>query len=499
MASLFEKRRRKKLAESTALVKGIREGRTAPEFPNLARFESTLMSDYEPHAKQRLLHEAIDERYVALIAGRRSGKTTGAGWDFGRRVARDYEEFKRQGGQWERPSKLGDETTPALEYWCVAPTYRLTGYQQRAIFRMLGGVDSDLILKWNASKHDLWLVGGIKISFRSADNPDALVAAGLAGIWIDEAARCKEDVWSENLQATLADRGGWCLFTSTPLGKNWLYHEVWQHTQAGRGEQFDGYFGLHFTTLDNTAVPALQEEAERARRELPEAVFLRNYMASFEAFAGKIYTEFLDDSTHIVSRIPFGMIRRRVAGVDWGFANPGVQLEAGIDHDDRIWVYREDYRKRMTVSAPPHAPRAECWMNHFKRARNKREVSRWWCDPSEPEHITQMHQNGIPEARAAANDVQPGIEAVATMLQPVKLKGAPGRGEPALFIHRGCRNLRDELSSYRYRKGSEKPVKEHDHACDALRYLVFSEHTKSDGGLARLNFSIFDNEKGAAA
>lgn len=497
MASKFEKRRRGRLAETSPLVKGIKEGRNAPEFPGLQQFERECLTDYHPHAKQRELHENIDARVLAVVAGRRSGKTTGCGREFCRRVSRDYEEKRATGATWRRPSKLGKHVTPFLEYWCIAPTHRLTGFQQREVFATLGGSDSDLVLKWNASRNVLWLVGGIKVSFLSADNPDLLVASGLDGVWMDEAARCKSTVWEENVYATLSDKGGWAMFSSTPLGKNWLYKQIWSHTQLGRGDQFDGYFGVHFTTMDNTAVPRLVAEAERAERELPRPVYLRNYAASFDAFRGKVYEDFLDDSTHIVTRVPFGKIVRRIAGVDWGYNNPGVQLEAGIDTDDQLWIYREDYRSKLNITPPPGAPNGRCWTNLFKAAKERRGVSRWWADPSEPEHIDTCKRHGIGGMRGAPNDVMPGIEAVATLLKPVKRAGEPGRGSPALYIHRGCSNLREELSSYRFREDSEKPVKENDHACDALRYLVFGEHKRGGSGIARLDFSIFDEEQAA--
>ena len=183
VANRVERQRRKDLADTSPLVEGIVEGRAAPTFPSLTRFEAEFMDpNYTPHDKQQQLHAALAKRFVCVVAGRRSGKTTGAGWEFLRRVARDAKKWRDAGNTWRRPDRIGDETTPALEYWCVAPTYRLTSYQQRQIFRAIGGVGSDLIMKWDSSKHDLWLSGGIKISFRSADNPDSLVAAGLNGV-----------------------------------------------------------------------------------------------------------------------------------------------------------------------------------------------------------------------------------------------------------------------------------------------------------------------------
>ena len=474
------------LSSRSPLVKKLRgQSPGAQKVPGLLRFEADFLTDYRPHKKQRLLHAAIDRRFVAVVAGRRGGKTYAGGREFLRRVFRDHEQ-KIGDTPWQAPSFLGDETKGVLEYFVVAPTYKLTAYPKQEIFEVLGGETSPLVLKYNRSSETLWLVGGIKIQFRSGDRPDRLVAAGLDGLWIDEAARLKSDAWDENLRATLSDKRGWALFTTTPLGKNWVYDQIWSHTQLGQGDRFDDFYGLHFTTLDNERVPNLIEEARRAKNELPRAVYLRNYAASFDAFEGKIYEHFLDDETHIVDRIPWANLRRRIGGKDWGFGNPGCLLEAGIDHDGTIWVYREDYQRRLTVPPSPQAPKGDCWVNRMQYAK-RRGVESIWADPSEPGHIATCHEYGITEVVGADNAVAPGIEAVAALLMP-----AGPHKEPAMRIHRGCTNLRRELSSYRWRDDLEKPVKEDDHSCDALRYLAYSEH-RMGAGLSRLNFSIFQD------
>jgi phage terminase large subunit len=53
-----------------------------------------------------------------------------------------------------------------------------------------------------------------------------------------------------------------------------------------------------------------------------------------------------------------------------------------------------------------------------------------------------------------------------------------------LFIHESCQNLIWELETYVYedpknRKGDEIPVKENDHALDALRYALMMETARS--------------------
>jgi len=448
------------LAASAPLVQSFGRKRREALFPTVEAFTKSHLSDYKPHKAQVELRDAMAAaRFVTVIAGRRSGKTYGGGREFLLAVARDYARARGKGEKWFAPSKLTKEAKPLLWYWCVAPTYALGVYQRREIFEVLGGLDGPLVLKWYASNNSLWLQGGILIEFKTADNPNRLVGSGLNGAWVDEGARVKAEAWADNLRPALSDRLGWCLVTSTPLGKNWLYRELWRN-------ESEDYARVHFRTVDNTALPHLVEEVARARVELPKAMFLRNYEASFDAFEGKIFEHFLDDATHIWSGTlpPF---TRRFAGIDWGHSNPGTQIEIGQALGGELIVYREDYVRELPIAAAPKSPRDDCWIKRF-RAAQRRGVSHAWADPSEPAHILQCRQNDI-DVRRANNAVNPGIDLLSTLLMPT------GRdGKPTLMIHESCTNLREELSSYRW-GANGKPVKEDDHTVDALRYGVYTE------------------------
>jgi len=497
------KRIRRRLARTTPIARGSSRTDKADRFPDPDTFAAEYLADYQPHEKQRELADNRHHPRVMLVAGRRAGKTYGgARSHFLPNIADDYQAFRDAGGTWTAPANLSKKTKAALTYWVVAPTHDLTGYPQQEIFEVLGQPEeSDLILKWHESESRLWLVGGIRIEFKSADRPERLVAAGLDGVWVEEAARMKAQTWHDNVASTLSDKQGWALFTTTPMGKNWVFDE-WQKTQLGRGERSRGWYGLHFKTIDNTAVPALVEEAQRAKRDLPEPIYLRNYAASFEAFRGKVFEAFLDDDTHVVTQIPWSRVVAKFGGLDWGHANPGAQIEIAKTDDGTLYAYREDYQERLTVSPPGGNRHADSWVRRLSRAAGIRGVSRWWADPSQPDHIQTCRSHTDTDGerldvRPANNAVAPGIEALAALLEPVAPpEGGPSR--PALYLHRSCANLRRELSSYRYRDdNTEKPVKEDDHAVDALRYAVLTEHDDG-GGVARLDWSIFADNRSAA-
>jgi len=453
----------------------------AASFPSPATFRAEFLADFRPHAKQAELIKAMETKpRVTVVAGRRSGKTYGGGRGFAIRIADDFARVTAKGQRWKAPTRITAATKPLLWYWCVAPTYALGVYQRQELDEIFGGFhESDLVLRYVESEGKLWLKGGILIEFKSADNPLRLVGSGLNGIWVDEAARVKEDTWTENLEPTLLDKRGWMLATTTPLGLNWVWSQLWVHSQAGTRPDPD-FHAIHFRTVDNTCLPHLVAEAAKAKERLPRAIYLRNYEASFHAFKGKVFEDFVDDVTHVVSHVPYKRFVRTWSGVDWGFENPGVQIQIAQSVTGRLYAYAEDYARHLTITAPPGNPFGDCWIKRFKRAEREHGVSHWWGDPSDPTNIQTCRDHGV-DMRRADNGVNPGIDLLATLLKPVGGLERNGRGAPSLYIHKSLENLRRELTSYRWDDKGEKPVKEDDHTVDALRYGLFSEHRRGNG------------------
>lgn len=441
--------------------------------PNVRR----LFENYKPHSKQVPFHRS-KARFKALAAGTRGGKTYACAREFLRRVYRD------------RANKKG-----RLNYWIIAPDYNLTEVAREELATILGCdnpedmVSSPLVKKWNASKFRLWLHGNILIEFKSAERPERLVARGLDGAWFDEAARCPAVAWA-NLRARLADRRGWCLFGTTPMGKNWFYDEIYRLGDP-LDELYDPWFrSFLFKTADNTAVPGLAAEVERARKQMPLRYFRRDFEASFEVFVGQVYDEF-DRDVHVLppEKIP-ATFAEVIATKDWGYRpNPGVTLLIGITGAGDWYVFDEIYETELLITPANADDRSDNWIKRDKELREgqRQGINEWFADPSEPAYIEAYRRNGI-NIREAKNDVAPGIQAVATLLH---INEETGR--PRLFISAKCRNAIRELEGYHYKENKDGTLKEvvekkDDHCPDALRYAVFTKLGKPsfDPGLTGL-------------
>src|SRR5215472_7963977 len=78
----------------------------------------------------------------------------------------------------------------------------------------------------NEVERRIELHSGGSVAVRSAHDPEALVAVGLDGVVVDEAAKIDGSAW-DFLRPALADRQGWCILISTPkgMGENWFYQK----------------------------------------------------------------------------------------------------------------------------------------------------------------------------------------------------------------------------------------------------------------------------------
>jgi hypothetical protein len=155
----------------------------------------------EPFADQE---EFINDthKYAAFIGGRGSGKSEAGAIKLLRFVT-------------QYPGSLT---------MVVAPTFRTLW---DSTLRSIQKVFPPQIFKLYEHKKSIMLENGAEILLRSADDPDSLRGANLAGAWCDEAGQMKPDAW-RILVPCLRQSGGYPLtiwVTGTPRGFNWLYQE----------------------------------------------------------------------------------------------------------------------------------------------------------------------------------------------------------------------------------------------------------------------------------
>lgn len=252
--------------------------------------------------------------------------------------------------------------------------------------------------------------------------------------------------WNEVLSPTLIDRKGHAMFISTPKGFNHFYDLF------NMPAKDSNYAAFHFTTYDNPNIPV--EEIEREKNTKPENTFAQEYMADFRKQEGLVYKEFSRDR-HVIHTLPTDFAEY-IAGIDFGFTNPTAVVHIKRDRDENYYVIGEWYKTERT----------EEQIGEYVRSCN---FNRVYPDPESPSAINVLNSKGVSVVEVIKNkdSIQNGINKVRELFK---------RGK--LFIHSSCVNLINELETYSYperRMGAneyENPIKEHDHALDALRYAL---------------------------
>ena len=94
-------------------------------------------------------------------------------------------------------------------------------------------------------------------------------------------------------------------------------------------------------------------------------------------------------------------------------------------------------------------------------------ISAVYVDPSAASFIAELESRGV-YVIEADNDVNDGIRRTASLI-----------GRRHILISSRCTELLDEMGTYAWdekaaQRGEEKPIKQADHSCDALRYFVNS-------------------------
>jgi phage terminase large subunit len=145
--------------------------------------------------------------------------------------------------------------------------------------------------------------------------------------------------------------------------------------------------------------------------------------------------------------------------MDEGYTNPAVILAVGKDADGRLHILREFYQAGKLQSEIVSI--ASQWQSEYQTEYAA-------VDAAAAGLIADLRNNNI-NAQPHKGRVLDGIAAVQNLLK------VQGDGRPRLSMDPCCANLINEFESYVWRSGKDEPVKEFDHALDAMRYLVISQ------------------------
>jgi hypothetical protein len=349
-----------------------------------------------------------------------------------------------------------------------APTYAmLRDTTARLFFELL---PPSLIAAYHKGEQHLILRNGSEILLRSLDTPDHARGLNLAWFWLDEATLCGHYAWRV-LKGRLRQRGyataAWA--TGTPQGRDGFWRDFEQAPHSNHAlYRANTYANAH--NLPDGYVENLGYGSS--------AFYQQEVMGLFVAFEGLVYAFDAGNNGNLREPPPDAVWTEVIGGIDWGYTNPAAALVIGLDGDGRAWLIDEFYQRRAALT--------ETLLPALLDLTRRYGVQRWFCGPDEPEHIAALAaalaQEGLPaQALRGDNAVRAGIQTITGLL------ARRADGTRGLYVAPRCVHTITEFGSYQYatvpdgqrdqageRAASEMPLKQHDHALDALRYALHS-------------------------
>lgn len=224
------------------------------------------------------------------------------------------------------------------------------------------------------------------------------------------------------------------------------------------------YYELHFKLEDNPYLDQVYKD--RVKNSLSGVFYKRFYLGEWCLAEGTIF-DFFERDLYVVRRAPRAA-DYFICGIDYGTNNAFAAIIVGV------------YTGKTMQEPPMMWVEAEYYWDSRERGRQKtsdefaRDVKNFiepygvrllYIDPSAANFRLDLQKLGLHPVNAD-NDVQNGILKVTSLMKA-----------GSLFIVAGCSNLIREIETYVWDpkcrdKGEDEPLKQNDHAIDALRYAV---------------------------
>lgn len=351
----------------------------------------------------------------------------------------------------------------------------------------------DKYVHFNTTEQQYEYANGSIIAVGGMDKPSKVMSSEWDMIYPQEATELLEEDWQA---LTTRLRNGVMPYQQLIGDANPSYPNHWLKIRCDKKI-------TKMILSKHTDNPSITKAYLDTLNNLQGVMRLRLLLGIWAAAEGMVYDEW-NPEIHIVTKKqlidwsifnPDGTlnrwkIKRFVAGVDWGYTNPGVINVFAEDNDGRLYLLREVYRTRKRID----------WWVEQARSLDQEfgGIDDWICDPAEPAYISDFNEAGL-NAFGAENEILPGVDAVKERL------AIAGDGRARFYVYEFSLPERDELrdnehqpvcfeneiNAYIWPKQKdgqplkEVPVKLNDHSLDNTRYVC--KILKGDNGIHSLD------------
>ena len=404
-----------------------------------------------------------DRRFLCLVAGRGTGKTTSA--------------CMRILGMIQR-----NEIPTGGRILIIAPDYpQLKDGTLKSFDKWFGPDGADIIEHMvNGNAPFRKLAGNIEVLFRSAMNPDQTRSKECCLVWLDEAAQMDEQMLTltnANLRQFGNNASYQTIITTTPRGKNWIYRRFGEHLMNSDND--DPMVGAYRTTT-----------MEAYREGVVRSGYIEEigYTPGSEMWRQELEAEFVSWSG-LVFRQGWKKLdikpalRYVVGGVDVGSISPSCILLVGVDEPGNFYAFKQFYKPKTDTHEL--AKLIGEWHKEFG-------VNKWVIDDADL--WRNLRNAGLPTAppNKKHDAAESSINYINSLIS---------RGMFHIDEHE-CDPLVKEMSTYEYKDKTSgddvtflDKVKQNqaDHAIDALRYatrVLSAYKSYNTAGWGRIGFGV---------
>jgi PBSX family phage terminase large subunit len=183
---------------------------------------------------------------------------------------------------------------------------------------------------------------------------------------------------------------------------------------------------------------------------------------------GAIY-DFFDESIHTFSA-PRTYAKQYYLGIDYGTTNAFAAVLIGYNDEGHpsLWVEKEYY---WDSKEKGYQKTDSEYAQDLEKAFDGYPIALMYLDPAAASFEVELKRRKKP-VKQADNSVMDGIRYVGSLI---------AQGD--LMICAGCKSLIKEIESYVWdsksaKLGEDKPLKQRDHALDAMRYVLYTHFGK---------------------
>ena len=287
---------------------------------------------------------------------------------------------------------------------------------------------------------------------------DLIQGITLAGVFFDEVALMPESFVNQATGRCSVD-GSKYWFNCNPDGPYHWFKLNWLDKAKEKN-----LLVLHFTMDDNLS---LSEEIKARYRSMYTGVFFKRYIMGLWAMAEGIIYDMFSEDRHVKTILEYArqlIDGGRYVSIDYGTQNATAFLLWNKGRDGKWYCIREYYYSgRDKGIQKTDAEYAE----DLKKFLDGTPVKAVIVDPSAASFIAELNKHGFTVIQAD-NAVEDGIRLVATLLNTERIA-----------FSQSCKNTIMEFASYIWdpkaaERGEDKPIKQHDHAMDAVRYFCYT-------------------------